>query len=933
MGKIIFYLSFLLVLAQSAQATTFTVTSLAGNAPWDAPTSNNGTFAGALLAINAAGAGPHTIAFNLAAPYTIDIGGMTTTLSANSNITIDGFTQPGSVCNTAVRVGFDAGYAAFTFTNQTNMVLRGIRFNCGLVISGGSGLSMTGCFFGLTAAGTGLAGAVVGNAQLEINNHSNATIGTSTACQGNVFSGSGASSSYTNALIIANSPNTTVQYNLFCTERTGANLLAYVTGSVILCKGGNNNIITNNVIGGGVVDKAGIEVESGTNTGLTITQNKIGVNTSGVYFGGGVVTSNKGNAGHGILFSGGTATNAQITNNTVSSNGQSGIFVNMANSGYNISDNLVGLPQTGIQGAQNYGNGFAGIIVKGVSTSNLTIDNNTVCKNGWRSTSPSFQDETVGIILSGCTIPASATVTISDNYVGVDRSFNLAGNIFTGIYLFQDGTMSGGVKANVKIINNVTGDNGETPGAVVNSHGIAVYNTNAFTVSGNYIGVGTSGQNIGNSANGIEINTASNFSFTNNQVAYNKGRRTSADAEACSGVMLFTASDGFVQNNNIYSNTNAGAGFVNNHGVVAQKGGGLLIGGTGAGEPNTINNNGTHGVFVLDGADNVEIRRNIISCNNSMGISLNIAGDPDTEAAKGVGNASYGVPEGPTLATTGCPGAGTPGSGNANGNTPANSLVEVFDTPACKTCTTGAGSKRGEASAYEQQVTATAGATWSATGVTGTVSITATAPGTTAVGGNSFRKTSRFSTCQTCSLPITLLYFNGKRNNFDVLLNWATAMELNNKEFTIERSENGSSFYPVGTVAGAGNSSSVIAYEFIDKQPLPGVSYYRLKQEDIDGTLSYSKILAVYEKTQSGLTLFPNPAQSDVSLIVSQADVQGPASVRIYNVLGQEVLTVLTSSEALQTGISLDLSSLPQGTYTVKLITPAQEWVEQLIKK
>ncbi|MDF2457146.1 MAG: hypothetical protein K0R51_3139 [Cytophagaceae bacterium] len=932
MAKVIFYLSFLLGLTQSVQATTFTVTQLAGNAPWDSPTSNNGSFAGALLAVNAAGAGPHTIAFNLPAPYTIDIGGMTTTLAANSNITIDGLTQPGSVCNTAIRVGLDAGYATFSFANQTNMVLRGIRFNCGLVINGGSGLSMTSCFFGLNVAGTALAGAVVGNAQLEIINHSGATIGTATSCEGNVFSGRGASSSYTNALVINNSPSTTIQYNFFCTERTGATLLGYVSGSVILCQGGTGNIIRNNVIGGGVVDKAGIEINSGTNTNLTITQNKIGVNTMGVFFGS--ATSNQGNIGHGIWFSaGGTAANAQVTNNVVSANGQSGIFVNAANTGYTISDNIVGLPQTGIQGAQNYGNGFAGIIVKGVSTSNLTIHNNTVCKNGWRSASPSFQDETVGIILSGCTVPTGATVTISNNYVGVDRSFNLAGNIFTGIYLFQDGTMSNGVKANVQIINNVTGDNGETPGAIVNSHGIAVYNSNAFTITGNYIGVGPGGQNIGNSANGIEINTAANFTFANNQVAYNKGRRTSADAEACSGVMLFTASNGYVQNNNIYSNTNAGVGFVNNHGVVAQRGGGLLIGGTGAGEPNSINNNGTHGVFVLDGADNVEIRRNIISCNNSMGISLNIAGDPDTEASKGVGNASYGVPEGPTLATTGCPGAGIPGSGNANGNAPANSLVEVFDTPSCKTCTTGSGSLRGEASSYQQQVTATAGATWSATGVTGTVSITATSPTTTAVGGNNFRKTSRFSTCQTCSLPITLLYFNGQRNSFDVVLTWATAMELNNKEFTIERSENGSSFYPIGVVQGAGNSSSHIQYQFVDKQPLPGISYYRLKQEDVDGTQSFSAIIAVSQKASSGISLFPNPAQSDVSIVLLNSDLQGPASVRVYNVLGQEVLVSLCSSEELRVGIHLELSALPQGTYTVKLITSTQEWVEQLIKK
>ncbi|MBC7488450.1 MAG: T9SS type A sorting domain-containing protein, partial [Cytophagaceae bacterium] len=378
------------------------------------------------------------------------------------------------------------------------------------------------------------------------------------------------------------------------------------------------------------------------------------------------------------------------------------------------------------------------------------------------------------------------------------------------------------------------------------------------------------------------------------------------------------------QNNNVSNNLNAGGGFVTNHGIVVQQGGQILIGGTGASQPNIINSNGTHGVFVFDGANNVQMTRNIISCNTSMGISLNVSGDPNTIGTKVVGNTS--MTTGPTLSTTGCPGAGLPGSGNASGTSPGtNATIEVFSTPPCKTCPNVL---RGEADSYQQTVTAS-GTTWSATGVTGNVSVTAT----NSTGSGGYFPTSRFSDCQVCSLPITLLYFNGHRNNFEVLLTWATAMELNNKEFTIERSENGHTFYPIGTVAGAVNSSSVISYQFVDKQPLPGVSYYRLKQEDIDGTHSLSRIIAVSDKKASGLIVFPNPSQSDVTVIASNNDLNGASSIRIYNVLGQEVFVSLVSAEALRTGVHLELSSLPQGTYTLKLVTSSEEWIEQLIKR
>ena len=88
-------------------------------------------------------------------------------------------------------------------------------------------------------------------------------------------------------------------------------------------------------------------------------------------------------------------------------------------------------------------------------------------------------------------------------------------------------------------------------------------------------------------------------------------------------------------------------------------------------------------------------------------------------------------------------------------------------------------------------------------------------------------------------LPIELYDFSAEVNNSSVIVNWTTATEINNDFFTIERSLDGRNWSVLGYVDGAGNSNSMLNYEFIDNMPVNGVSYYRLKQTDYDGKFEY----------------------------------------------------------------------------------------------
>lgn len=92
-------------------------------------------------------------------------------------------------------------------------------------------------------------------------------------------------------------------------------------------------------------------------------------------------------------------------------------------------------------------------------------------------------------------------------------------------------------------------------------------------------------------------------------------------------------------------------------------------------------------------------------------------------------------------------------------------------------------------------------------------------------------------------LPIELTNFTVNCNGNQVL-SWSTASEINNDYFTVQRSDDGVSFRDIGQVNGAGTSSQLHNYSFIDPQPVSGIAYYRLKQTDFNGASTFSKIVA-----------------------------------------------------------------------------------------
>lgn len=170
------------------------------------------------------------------------------------------------------------------------------------------------------------------------------------------------------------------------------------------------------------------------------------------------------------------------------------------------------------------------------------------------------------------------------------------------------------------------------------------------------------------------------------------------------------------------------------------------------------------------------------------------------------------------------------------------------------------------------------------------------------------------------ALPIELFSFDAQQTANDVMVSWSTLSETNNAYFSIERSANGEIFESIGLVGGAGNSSQLLSYQFMDKEPLTGTLYYRLKQVDTDGTYSYSKIKRIEFVPDAVLSLdiYPNPIRKGESLNIKIGGLQDQGGqLTIFDSYGRAVEEIIIQPNARN--LSIIMKNQTFGFYFMKL--------------
>lgn len=176
-------------------------------------------------------------------------------------------------------------------------------------------------------------------------------------------------------------------------------------------------------------------------------------------------------------------------------------------------------------------------------------------------------------------------------------------------------------------------------------------------------------------------------------------------------------------------------------------------------------------------------------------------------------------------------------------------------------------------------------------------------------------------------MPVELIFFSVTILRENAELRWKTATEVNNYGFEIERksgipgtSETG--YEKIGFVNGNGNSNSPKDYSFMDDGVKAGKYTYRLKQIDNDGKIEYSNAVEIDINSVNEFRLaqnYPNPF-NPVTRISWQSPVHGWQTLKVYDVLGKEVATLVNGEmDAGNHEVSFNGTDLPSGMYIYKL--------------
>jgi Secretion system C-terminal sorting domain len=197
------------------------------------------------------------------------------------------------------------------------------------------------------------------------------------------------------------------------------------------------------------------------------------------------------------------------------------------------------------------------------------------------------------------------------------------------------------------------------------------------------------------------------------------------------------------------------------------------------------------------------------------------------------------------------------------------------------------------------------------------ITSTATMPPNTAIGswvvalGIPFVSLSGTGTTGSV-LPLNWLDFYGNINSEKKTTLYFKVIESNVANFEIQKSSDAISFELIDIVKSIANGENI--YNYTNMNVLNDVAYYRIKQIDLDGRFSYSKVIKISSKTPNKLSIFPNPISDFCTLEVDNELINTEAI--LFDSKGVMVQTV----KIVQKKSKINLHTLKKGFYVLKTI-------------
>lgn len=167
--------------------------------------------------------------------------------------------------------------------------------------------------------------------------------------------------------------------------------------------------------------------------------------------------------------------------------------------------------------------------------------------------------------------------------------------------------------------------------------------------------------------------------------------------------------------------------------------------------------------------------------------------------------------------------------------------------------------------------------------------------------------------------------------NNTVQLDWEAFTDLNHSYFEVEKATSAN-----GTYTSIAKVPGLPPYKSFDLNPNEGTNYYRIKQVNKDGTVTYSKVITInYSKGKTSTIIYPNPVKDMLSVKVANSVKREDVVLRLTNVSGQVVMQQPAVIKAGETEIKMNLSALPAQVYFLKIVNGNNETlsIEKVIKQ
>jgi len=160
------------------------------------------------------------------------------------------------------------------------------------------------------------------------------------------------------------------------------------------------------------------------------------------------------------------------------------------------------------------------------------------------------------------------------------------------------------------------------------------------------------------------------------------------------------------------------------------------------------------------------------------------------------------------------------------------------------------------------------------------------------------------------ALPIMMVSLNCASTETGISINWVVNNEVGLSKCEIETSSNGTDFNCVGTVLATGKDS----YTYIYNATALSKNYFRIKLINKDGTITYSSISEVESKTQSLVSIYPNPVKDNLNIHISNN------SPTLNLVIFDAVGNIVWSRNNFNLGdLSIGTSHLANGSYYLQI--------------